>query len=92
MSSKFPELFTYRELSADQQLRLNIYLINTVRQDYYFNIIMRNDAERYSLTKLKSINFDHDFVYVVFILRDGKEMQLPLDLLSRIEIAEPREV
>lgn len=92
MNHNFLELYRYRELSAGEQLRINLYLINTVRQDYYFNIVMRNDAERYSLTKLKSINFDHDFVYVCFKLPDGKDMELPLDLLSRLEIAEPREI
>lgn len=91
---KPPELHTYRELSAVNQLQIHVYLINCVREHHRFNIHMRNDAESYNAVKLKTIKFEHEAgaIYVVFEKITGDTMELPIDFLSRIEIAGQKEV
>ena len=89
-----PELYEYRELTAEGQQRIHTYLINIVREPHRYNIHMRNDAESFNAVKLKTIKFEHEAgaIYVVFEKITGDTMELPIDFLSRIEVAGQKEI
>lgn len=89
-----PELYTYRELDTEEQLKIHIYLINCVRANYYFNIHMQNDIRSFNLVKIKSINFEHEesAIYVVFEMVNEEIVEIPIHFLSRIEIAGKKEI
>jgi hypothetical protein len=93
-NQEIPELNKYRELDAGGQLRINLFLISIVRENYRFNIHMLNDAESFNAVKLQTIKFEHEAgaIYVVFETITGDTMELPIDFLSRIEVAGQKEV
>lgn len=92
--SQLPELHLYRESSSGMQMVIHQMLISYVREDWYFNIIMTGSAKPYNMVKLKSINFENEAaaIWVHFEILNGEKKALPIDFLSRIEIAGQKEV
>lgn len=89
---KLPELHTYRALSSNEQLLINQFLVSSVREDYLFNIKLMGESKTYNLVKLKSINFGYATIDVVFKTIADETIDLPIDIISSIELAGQKEI
>lgn len=90
MNKKYepPELYTYRELSSEEQLAINQMLISYVWEvGCLFNVHIRNEAKSYNLVKLTSVNFENDAtsIWIHFETITGESIGISLDFLSKIE-------
>lgn len=92
--SLLPELYLYRESPSGIQMAIHQMLISYVREDWRFNIIMTGTAEPYNLVKLTSVNFENDAaaIWVNFETITGEALALPIDFISKIEIAGQKEI
>lgn len=86
---KLPELYTYKNQTHIEQLRIDQYLINCIKLNSYYNLNIVGGHKHIGLVKLLKITYTQDDLLIEFKMINEELLELSIDVIASIDLPSP---